>query len=83
MDQAREADPEILEETEMIMKMNKARMGTSAEAVGGAEEEQEVQETQAGQETKEDPVAPEARTEAEGEIRRARFNIKWPFAWKG
>ena len=59
-------------------------MRTSAEvAVVGAEEGQEVQGTQAGQETKEDPVAPEAQTEAEGEIRKARFNTNWPFAWKG
>ena len=59
-------------------------MRTSAEvAVVGAEEGQEVQGTQAGQETQEDPVALEAPTEAEGEIHKARFNIRWPFAWKG
>ena len=59
-------------------------MRTSAEvAVVGAEEGQEVQGTQAGQETKEDPVAPEALTEAEGEIHKAQFNIRWLFAWKG
>ena len=59
-------------------------MRTSAEAaVVGAEEGQEVQGTQAGQETKEGPVAPEVQTEAEGEIHKARFNIRWLFAWKG
>ena len=68
----------------MIARVNRARMRTLAEAaVVGAEEEQEVQGTQAGQETQEDPVAPEALTEAEGEIHKAQFNIRWLFAWKG
>ena len=63
--------------------MNRARMRTSAEvAVVGAEEGQEVQGTQAAQETQEDPVALEALTEAEGEIHKAQFNIRWLFAWK-
>ena len=84
VDQVREADPEIPEETEVTARVNRARMRTSAEvAVIGAEEGQEVQGTQAGQETQEHPVAPEALTEAEGEIHKAQFNIRWLFAWKG
>ena len=77
------ADPEIPEETEAVARVNRARMRTSAEvAVVGAEEGQEVQGTQAAQETQEDPVALEALTEAEGEIHKAQFNIRWLFAWK-
>ena len=83
-DEVKVADPEIPEETEAVARVNRARLRTSAEvAVVGAEEGQEVQGTQAGQETQEDPVALEALTEAEGEIHKAQCNISWLFAWKG
>ena len=77
------ADPEIPEEAETVMRVNRAEMRTSAAVVVvGAEEEQEARETQAAQEIQEDLVDLEAPTEADGEIHKARFNIRWLFAWK-
>ena len=74
-DQAEEADPETTEETEEIAKVSKVRTRTSAEAaVVGADEELEVQGTQAGQETQEGLVALEIPTEVEGEVLEARCN---------
>ena len=75
-DQAEEADPETTEETEEIAKVSKVRTRTSAEAaVVGADEELEVQGTQAGQETQEGLVALEIPTEVEGEVLEAQCNI--------
>ena len=76
-------DPEIPEEAEVVVRVNRAKMRTSAAVVVvGAEEEQEARETQAAQEIQGHLVAPEAPTEAEGEIHKAQFNIRWLFAWK-
>ena len=78
------ADPEILEEAEMVMRVNRAEMRTSAAAVVvGAEEEQEARETQAAQEIQGDLAALEAPTGAEEGTHKAQFNIRWLFAWKG
>ena len=72
-DQAEEADPETTEETEEIVEVTIATMRTSAEAaVVGADEELEVQGTQAGQETQEGLVALEIPTEVEGEVLEAQ-----------
>ena len=77
------ADPEIPEEVEMVMRVNKAEMRTSAAAVVvGAEEEQEARETQAVREIQGDLAALEAPTGAEEETHKAQFNIRWLFAWK-
>ena len=77
------ADPEIPEEVETVMRVNKAEMRTSAAAVVvGAEEEQEARETQAVREIQGDLAALEAPTEAEEGTHKAQFNIRWLFAWK-
>ena len=77
------ADPEILEEVETVMRVNKAEMRTSAAAVVvGAEEEQEARETQAVREIQGDLAALEALTEARGETPKAKFSIRWLFGWK-
>ena len=77
------ADPETPEEVETVMRMNEAEMRIpTVTVVVGAEEEQEVRETQAVQETQGDLAALEAPTEAEEETHKAQFNIRWLFAWK-
>ena len=77
------ADPETPEEVETVMRMNEAEMRIpTATVVVGAEEEQEVRETQGAQETHGDPAALEAPTEAEGGTHKAQFNIRWLFVWK-
>ena len=77
------ADPEIPEEAETVMRVNRAEMRTSAAAVVvGAEEEQEARETQAVREIQGDLAALEAPTGAEEGTHKAQFNIRWLFAWK-
>ena len=76
-------DPETLEEVETVMRMNEAEMRIpTAAVVVGAEEEQEVRETQGAQETQGDPAALEAPTGAEEGTHKAQFNIIWLFVWK-